>query len=165
MFLGSLCEAWFLVRGLNSSKIRHGAGGLMLFGRYPRSFTWQPGWESDGSMKYLLGALLISGTAHAADQLPSSMLGKWASDAAACGQQSSELGMTVEPRTVLFYEHGYQIKRITRLKDGSLKGTGYGFADDGRSNDSITLKLIDPNKLQARGEIYYRCERQSGGTR
>ncbi|MBR1196556.1 hypothetical protein JQ634_25730 [Bradyrhizobium sp. AUGA SZCCT0240] len=67
-------------------------------------------------MKYLLGALLISGTAHAADQLPNSMLGKWASDAAACGQQSSELGMTVEPRTVLFYEHGFQIKRITRLR-------------------------------------------------
>ena len=137
----------------------------MLFGRYPGSFTWQRGSESDGNMKYLLGALLISGTAHAADQLPSSMLGKWASDAAACGQQSSELGMTVEPRTVLFYEHGYQIKRITRLKDGSLKGTGYGFADDGRSNDSITLKLIDPNKLQARGEIYYRCGEQSGGAR
>ena len=137
----------------------------MLFGRYPGSFTWQRGGESDGSMKYLLGALLISGTAHAADQLPSSMLGKWASDAAACGQQSSELGMTVEPPTVLFYEHGYQIKRITRLRDGSLKGTGYGFADDGRSNDSITLKLIEPNKLQAKGEIYHRCEKHNGGAR
>ncbi|MBR1145196.1 hypothetical protein [Bradyrhizobium sp. AUGA SZCCT0431] len=114
---------------------------------------------------YLLGALLISGTAHAADQLPTSMLGKWASDAVACGQQSSELGMTVEPRTVLFYEHGYHIKRITRLRDGSLKGTGYGFADDGRSNDSITLKLIDPNKLQAKGDIYFRCEKHNGGAR
>ena len=93
------------------------------------------------------------------------MLGKWASDAAACGAQSSELGMSVEPRTVLFYEHGYQIKRITRLKDGSLWGTGFGFADDGRSNDSITLKLIDPNRLQAKGEIYYRCEKQNGGAR
>ena len=93
------------------------------------------------------------------------MLGKWASDAAACTEQSSELGMTVEPRTVLFYEHGYQIRRITRLKGGALKGTGYSFADDGRTNDSITLKLIDPNKLQARGEIYYRCETQNGGAR
>ena len=109
--------------------------------------------------------ILFSGTAHAADQLPHSMLGKWASDVAACTEQSSELGMTVEPRTVLFYEHGYQIKRITRLKDGSLRGTGYSFADDGRSIDSITLKLMDPNRLQARGEIYYRCETQNGGAR
>lgn len=109
-------------------------------------------------MKYLLGALLISGTAHAADQLPRSMLGKWASDAVACGRQSSESGMTVEPGRVLFYEHGFQIKHITRLKDGSLKGMGYGFADDGRSNGSIRLKLIDRNRLQTRGEIYHRCE-------
>ena len=121
--------------------------------------------KSDGSMKYLLGALLISGTAHAAEQLPRSMLGTWASDAVACGQQSSESGMTVEPRRVLFYEHGFQFKRITRLKDGSLKGTGYGFADDGRSDGSITLKLIAPNKLQARGEIYHRCEKHDGGAR
>ena len=113
----------------------------------------------------LLGALLISGTVHAADQLPNSMLGKWASDVAACTEQSSELGMTVEPRTVLFYEHGYHIKRIARLKDGALRGTGYSFADDGRSKDSITLKLMEPNKLQARGEIYYRCEKQNGDAR
>ena len=109
--------------------------------------------------------ILFSGTAHAVDQLPNSMLGKWASDVAACTEQSSELGMTVEPRTVLFYEHGYHIKRIARLKDGSLRGTGYGFADDGRINDSITLKVMDPNRLQARGEIYYRCEKQNGGAR
>lgn len=164
MFLGSLCEAWFLVRGLNSSKSRHGAGGTTPFGA-TGPFTWRCGRKNDGSMKYLLGALLITGTAHAADQLPRSMLGKWAADAVACSEQSSESGMTVEPRTVLFYEHGFQIKRITRLKDGSLKGTGYGFADDGRISSSITLKLIDPNKLQARGEVYHRCEKQDGDAR
>ena len=87
-------------------------------------------------MKYPLGALLVvlAGTAHAADRLPKSMLGKWASDPAACAEQSSELGMTVEPRSVLFYEHGYEIMRIARLKDGSLKASGYSADLDGCSS-------------------------------
>ena len=92
------------------------------------------------------------------DSLPKSMLGKWASDPAACSEQSSELGMTVEPRSILFYEHGYRLNRITRLRDGSLKGQGYSFDTDGRSKGTITLKLIAPDRLQAREEIYYRCK-------
>ena len=100
-----------------------------------------------------------------ADALPKSMLGRWASDPAACAEQSSELGLTVEPRTILFYEHGYRLSRITRLKDGSLQGRGYSFDTDGKSKGAITLKLIDADTLQARGEIYYRCknEMQNGG--
>jgi hypothetical protein len=93
------------------------------------------------------------------------MLGKWASDPAACAEQSSELGMTVEPRSVLFYEHGYEIRRITRLKDGSLRASGYSVDLDGRARGSITLKLIEPGKLQARGEIYHQCRKQNGRSR
>jgi len=84
------------------------------------------------------------------------MLGKWASDPAACNEQSSELGMTVEPRSVLFYEHGYEIKRLARQKDGSWKGVGYSVDDQSRARDSITLKLVG-DKLEARGQMYHRC--------
>lgn len=116
-------------------------------------------------IKYLLALLLMSSAASAAsaaDRLPKEMLGNWASDVAACSEQSSELGMTVEPRSVLFYEHGYGIRRIVKLKDGSLKGVGYSFDDDGRAPGSVTLKLIEPDKLQAGGQTYYRCKERAG---
>ncbi len=96
-------------------------------------------------MKLVLSSLLIAGTAHAAETLPKAMLGKWASEVAACNEQSSELGLTVEPRSVLFYEHGYEIRKIARLKDGSLKASGFSVDDQGRSRGSITLKLDGGN--------------------
>ena len=110
-------------------------------------------------MRFVLFAL-FAGVATPAfgDNLPKSMLGKWASDPAACAEQSSELGMTVEPRSILFYEHGYELNRIARLKDGSFKGQGYSFDPDGKSKGTITLKQIDPDKLQVRDETYYRCK-------
>jgi len=95
--------------------------------------------------------------AQAADRLPASMLGKWALEPAACKEQSSELGMTVEPRAVLFYEHGNTITRLVRLKDGSWKGFGYSVDDQGRARDSITLKLVG-DKLEVRGRMYHRCK-------
>ena len=99
---------------------------------------------------------LVSSTAHAADTLPKTMQGKWASDPAACHEQSSELGLTVEPRTVLFYEHGFSIKRIVRQKDGSLKGLGYSFDEQDRARDTITLKRVG-DKLRVRETTYHRC--------
>ena len=100
--------------------------------------------------------LLSAAPAHAADRLPNAMLGQWASDPAACGEQASELGLTVEPRSVLFYEHGYEIKRIVRQKDGSLKASGYAVDDQGKARGSITLKLAG-DKLDAGGQFYHRC--------
>jgi len=106
----------------------------------------------------LLSTLFVlSGSANAADRLPKNMLGKWASDPAACGEQASELELTVEPQSVLFYEHGYTIKRILRLKDGSLKASGYSVDDQGRAPGAVTLKLVG-DKLQAGGQIYHRCK-------
>lgn len=112
-------------------------------------------------MRAVVLLLLLSGTAHAAE-LPKSMLGKWASDAAACGEQASELGLTVERRSVLFYEHGYEIRRVARLKDGSLKASGYSVDDQGRAPGSVTLKQIG-DKLRVGEQIYHRCNPQNGG--
>jgi hypothetical protein len=112
---------------------------------------------ASGMKLVLLFLLLLAGHAHAADRLPKPMLGKWASDPAACGEQASELGLTVEPRSVLFYEHGYEIRRIVRMKDGSLKASGFSVDDQGRARGSITLKLVD-GKLQVGEQAYHRCK-------
>lgn len=102
--------------------------------------------------------LTAPATAQAPDRLPKSMLGKWATDLAACAEQASEIRITVEPRSVLFYEHGYSIRRVTRLKDGSLKASGFAEDDSGRVRGSVTLKLVAADKLQINGgETYWRC--------
>lgn len=107
----------------------------------------------------LIVASLLSGTAaFAADTLPKVMLGAWASDPAACGEQASELAMTVELRNVLFYEHGNTVNRIVKQKDGSLKVSGYAFDDQGRTRGSVTLKLLPPDKLEVNEQIYHRCK-------
>lgn len=100
----------------------------------------------------------LTSAAFAADKLPKEMFGAWASNPKACGEQASELAMTIEARSVLFYEHGYSVRRITRMKDGSLKVAGQSFDDQGRAPGTITLKLISADTLQAKGEIYYRCK-------
>lgn len=93
-----------------------------------------------------------------ADQLPKAMIGKWASDPAACGEQASELGLTVEPKSVLFYEHGYEVRKVVRQKGGAVKASGYSVDDQGRARGSITLKLIAADRLQAGSETYHRCK-------
>jgi len=102
--------------------------------------------------------VFLSGTAQAADRLPKSMLGNWASELDACKEQSSELGMRVEPRTVYFYEHSFSIRRLSRLKDGTLKGAGFYSDLDGRARASITLKLLSADRLQVGETIYHRCQ-------
>lgn len=108
-------------------------------------------------MKHALCILaFLVAPAQAADRLPNSMLGKWASKPEACGEQASELGLTVEPRSVLFYEHGVEVRRVSKQKDGSLKASGYAVDDQGKARGSITLKLVG-DKLQAGEELYHRC--------
>jgi hypothetical protein len=102
--------------------------------------------------------IFLTAPANAADRLPKEMLGAWASDPAACGEQASELGLTVEPKTLLFYEHGLEIKRVTRLRNGSLKASGFAVDDDGRARSSMTLKLVG-DKLHVDDGIYHRCKK------
>src|SRR5262245_25592094 len=99
-----------------------------------------------GCMKLVVCALftVVAGAAHAADNLPKTMLGAWATDLAACSEQASEIRITVEPRNINFYEHGFEIRRIARQRDGSLKGFGFASDDDGRSRSTIMLKLVAP---------------------
>ena len=112
-------------------------------------------------MKYALCILtLFVSPAYAADKLPNSMLGKWASEPEACGEQASESGLTVEPRSVLFYEHGIEVRRVTKQKDGSFKASGYAVDDQGKARGSIVLKLVG-DKLEAGGGLYHRCKSET----
>jgi hypothetical protein len=106
--------------------------------------------------------LALSGAADAADRLPNAMFGKWTTDLAACSEQSSEIVVTVEARSVLFYEHGYEIRQVTRLKDGTLKASGFSVDLDGRTRGSIQLKLLPDDRLRIGSEIYQRCKRKDG---
>ena len=118
-----------------------------------------------GAMRSLFCILLLAlsgAAANAADRLPIAMFGKWTTDLAACSEQSSEIVVTVEARSVNFYEHGYEIRRVTRLKDGALKASGYSVDSDGRTRASITLKLLPADKLQVGSQIYERCKNQTG---
>ena len=108
--------------------------------------------------------LAVGATAHTAERLPKAMLGNWASDPSACANASSELRMTVEPRTVLFYETAHRIRRVVRLPGGALRasGTSVGETRDDRASASLVLKQVAPDRLEVgKGQIYYRCKTES----
>jgi hypothetical protein len=102
-------------------------------------------------------ALTLSVPAEATERLPKSMLGKWATDLAACPEQVSEIRITVEPRAVNFHEQAHVFRRVVRLKDGAFRGTGTSYDLDGRGKTSITLKLIAADRLQVGEEVFLRC--------
>lgn len=111
---------------------------------------------------FVLVLLLVGWTQSAkAASLPKEILGAWASDLSACGQQASELGMTIEPKTVLFYEHGFEIEKLIKHKDGSLKASGFSFADDGRTKGTLTLKQLSADTLSVEEQAYYRCKEKN----
>jgi hypothetical protein len=115
--------------------------------------------ETGVEMRFAVVALLVAFAvpAHAADRLPKSMIGKWATDLAACPEQVSEIRITVTPREVRFHELTHVFRRVVRLKDGSFKGTGWSYDLDGRGRTSMTLKLIDSDRLQVGEETFLRC--------
>lgn len=117
-------------------------------------------------IRVLTISLLLWPQAAYADALPKAMLGVWATDLAACSEQASEIRMTVEPKTVLMYEVAQTVRRVVRLKDGSLRILGYTVADDGRAPGSLTLKLMGDGKLRVGpDQIYHRCPANAGKPR
>lgn len=111
-------------------------------------------------MRLLVAVLLLAAGLRSAqaESLPKDILGAWASKLSACGEQASELGMTIEPKTILFYEHGFDIRQLTRLKDGTLKASGYSFADDGRARSTLTLKQLSADTVAVGDQTYHRCK-------
>ena len=107
---------------------------------------------------FLVLCLAAGAQSAKAASLPADMLGAWASELSACGAQASELGMTVEAKTVLFSEHGFDIRQLTKLNDGSLKVSGFSFADDGRARGTLTLRQPSADILVVGSRTYYRCK-------
>lgn len=119
-----------------------------------------PPWRERTGVKFVVCAMLVALAvpAQAAERLPKSMLGKWATDLAACPEQVSEIRITVEPREVRFHEQTHVFRRVVRLKDGSFRGTGFSYDLDGRGKTSLTLKLLDADRLQVGEEVFLRCQ-------
>ena len=102
--------------------------------------------------------VLCSVPAHA-DVLPKVMSGLWAFEPADCANPRSDGLLRIEPITVRFFASSYDIKRVVRRPDGSLRATGAVSNEGvrGRGPGSLTLKLIAPDRLLALDHIYHRC--------
>ena len=98
-------------------------------------------------------------TAHA---LPKPLQGRWGLEPSDCDKDDAEGRLIIEPRIVLFYATGYDVKRVARQKDGTLKITGFVSSEGeaGREKGGLSLKLINPDRLQVdNGTVYRRCGR------
>ena len=112
----------------------------------------------------LLGLLvLLPGTADA-DVLPKEIVGLWAFEPADCADPRSEGLLKVEVKTVLFFASGYDVKRVVRRRDGSLRASGFvaNEGEVGREPGALTMKLISPDKLLVLDHIYHRCGKVDG---
>ena len=107
----------------------------------------------------IVGALVLLAGSARADVLPKALLGLWAFEPADCSNPRSEGLLKIEPKTVLFFATGYDVKRVVRRPNGSLRVTGM-VADEGehgRTPGGLTLKLMAPDKLLALDHVYHRC--------
>ena len=113
------------------------------------------------------GLLLLFPGAADADVLPKEMVGMWAFAPADCGYPRSEGLLKVEARTVLFFASGYDVKRVVRRRDGSLRASGFvaNEGEAGREPGALTMKLVSPGKLHVLDHTYHRCGKGDGAER
>jgi hypothetical protein len=109
--------------------------------------------------------VLLCGPAEAAEVLPKALRGLWVNAPADCANPDSDGRLAIAARTVSFYAAGYDITRVVRRRDGSLRASGLvsNEGEVGRTRDSITLKLMAPGQLRVGTEdphIYRRCPKQ-----
>ena len=123
-------------------------------------------WRSAGAAKSVLiaGLLVLLSAEVRADVLPKSIQGLWAFEPADCSDPRSEGLLKIEAKTVLFFASGYDVTRIVRRRDGSLRASGFvaNEGEAGREPGSLTLKLISPDKLHVLDHIYHRCGKDDG---
>jgi hypothetical protein len=97
-----------------------------------------------------------------AHTLPKPLQGRWGLSPSDCDKDDAEGRLIIEPRIVLFYATAYDVKRVARLKDGTLKITGFVSSEGeaGRERGGLSLKLVSPDRLQVdNGAVYRRCVR------
>lgn len=116
-----------------------------------------------------LALVLMVSPAAAADlplhaiKLPADVKGLWGYEAGDCQPDNDGL-LTIEDRTILFFASAYDISRLVRRRDGSLRASGLRSdeGEAGRSRGAVTLKLITPDRLHVvtdgpAGHVYHRC--------
>ena len=101
---------------------------------------------------------LFVAPAHA-DALPKEMLGLWAFEPADCSNPRSDGLLRIESNAVRFFASGYDIKRVVRRPDGSLRAAGVvsNEGEQGHRPGSLTLRLVAAERLLALDHIYHRC--------
>jgi hypothetical protein len=116
-------------------------------------------------------ALLLSLTAPAMAQsvipaLPKEMLGVWGFDAESCDEENSDTRMEVSSKEVEFYASSYDLKKIWRRANGSVKATATTSeeGEERKRRGAIELKLVSPGKLSVKTDsdlshVYSRCKR------
>jgi hypothetical protein len=126
------------------------------------------GWHASTSLWCAIGAsklglilglsVLPLGAAHA-DGLPKSIRGLWAFEAADCSKPGSDGLLKIGANTVTFFASAYDIKRVVRRPDGSLRASGLvsNEGEEGRDPGSLALKLISSDKLHVLDHVYDRC--------
>ena len=123
-------------------------------------------WRSAGAAKSVLiaGLLVLLSAEVRADVLPKSIQGLWAFEPADCSDPRSEGLLKIEAKTVLFFASGYDVTRIVRRRDGSLRASGFvaNEGEAGREPGSLTMKPISPDKLHVLDHIYHRCGKVDG---
>ena len=108
----------------------------------------------------VLGLLVLVADTTKADVLPKSIQGLWAFEPADCSDPRSEGLLKIEPKTILFFASGYDVKRVVR-RNGSLRVLGFvaNEGEAGREPGSLVLKLVSPDKLHVLDHTYHRCSK------
>ena len=107
----------------------------------------------------IAGALALLASPVHADVLPKQLLGLWAYEPADCSNPRSDGLLKIDPKSVRFFASSYEIKRVARRSDGSLRVTGMvsNEGEQGRGPGTLTLKLTTPDRLLALDHAYHRC--------
>lgn len=130
-------------------------------------------WRNNYSLRFGAGialALVAAVPANAAKKraqvIPESLIGVWATEPETCRQHYAEGLLKVEGNMMLFHASLYDVRRVDKLPDGSLKLSGLRSNEgDGGcpTRDFVTLKIISPDKLEMidnpEGHFYERCKK------
>lgn len=100
-----------------------------------------------------------------AQVVPETLIGKWATDPEVCGQHYAEGLLKVDGNAMLFHASLYDVRRVEKLSDGSLKLSGLRSNEgDGErpTRDFVKLKIISPDRFELidhpEGQFYERCK-------
>lgn len=98
--------------------------------------------------------------------VPETLIGVWATDPKTCDQHYAEGLLTVEGNSMLFHASLYDVRRVEKIPDGSLKLSGLRSDEGGGERPTrgfVKLKIISPDKFElidnAEGQFYERCSK------